>query len=263
MIRSPIGLRINADPDRSPRDDIRRAARLGAKGVVLEATGELNPERLSETGRREVRHLLRSVELGLIGIGLPTRRPFDSAEGLDDRLARADRAMAMAYDLGTRLALIRVGPVPPEDDPARREAFTTALSELARRADRRGVRLAIETGSEPGTALGGVLEKLDAPSLAASIDPGALLRMGHDPVSAARELGTWIAHAYASDGTTGVRPTAVHPRGFGYPAGALDWEEYLGALEEVDYRGYLTIWPEPGADEGTVFAAIKGRLDRF
>ena len=49
MIRSPLGLRINPDPARSVRDQLRQAARLGAKGVVLDATGDLAPDRLSET----------------------------------------------------------------------------------------------------------------------------------------------------------------------------------------------------------------------
>jgi L-ribulose-5-phosphate 3-epimerase len=30
--------------------------------------------------------------------------------------------------------------------------------------------------------------------------------------------------------------------------GTISWEEYLGALEEINYRGYLTIWPDPTAD---------------
>lgn len=250
MIRSPIGLRINPDPSRSPRDQFRAAARLGARGIVFDAAGELAPERLSETGRREMRHLLRSVELGLIALSLPTRRTFDTTEGLDDRLARADRAFAMAYELGTNLVLTRVGGVPAENEIPRRTAFTTALTELARRADRYGVRLAIETGSEAGSALAGMLTALDAPSLAASIDPVALLRMGRDPVAAVRELGVWVAHAYANDATvSGGR--------------ALDWAEYLGALEEIGYRGYLTIWPDPAADPAATFGAIKARLDRF
>ncbi len=110
MIRSPLGLRL--DPARSIRDQINEAARMGARGVVMDAIGELAPDRLSETGRREVRYLLRSVELSLVAVHLPTRRPFDTLEQLDDRLRRAERAFAMAYDLGTTLVLARSGRSP-------------------------------------------------------------------------------------------------------------------------------------------------------
>jgi sugar phosphate isomerase/epimerase len=259
MIRSPLGLRLDAT--RPIKDQIRGAASAGAKGVVVDAAGDLAPDRLSETGRREVRHALRSVELSLIALNLPTRRPFDSLDQIEDRLARADRAFALAYELGTRLVLANVGGLPPEADTARRLAFTTALQELGKRADHRGVRFAIETGTEPGGVLGSYLDTLAMPTLAVSLDPSSLLRQGIDPVAATRELGLWIVHAYANDASKSSR--LANPRGVGFPPGALDWEEYLGALEEINYRGYLTVWPDPNGDPLAQFKAIAGRLAAF
>ncbi len=237
---------------------------MGAKGVVIDATGELAPDRLSETGRREVRHGLRSVEQSLIALSLPTRRPFDTLDQIEDRLARADKAFALAYDLGTRLVLARVGGLPPETDEVRRSAFTTSLQELGRRADHRGVRFAIETGTEPGNVLGSYLDTLGMPSLAVSLDPSSLLRQGIDPVAATRELALWVAHAYANDASRSSKSIALaNPRGVGFPPGALDWEEYLGSLEEIGYRGYLTVWPDPNGDPLTQFKAITSRLKDF
>ena len=261
MIRHPLGLRL--DPDRPVRNQIYEAARLGARGVVVDAIADLAPQRLSETGRREVRHILRTVELSLIAVSLPTRRPFDTTEQLDDRLRRAEAAFAMAFELGTDVVLARVGPIPPEDDPARRTVFTSAVRELGLRADHRGVRLAIETGTEPGATLRAFLESLAVPSLAASIDPSSLLQAGIDPVQTVRELASWVAHAYANDATGTSRVAAPNPRGFGFPPGALDWEEYLGALEEIGYRGFLTVWPPPGRTAADSFKAISGRLERL
>ncbi len=43
----------------------------------------------------------------------------------------------------------------------------------------------------------------------------------------------------------------------------LDWEEYLGSLEEINYRGYLTIWPDPNGDPLAQFKAIADRLREF
>ncbi len=264
MIRSPLGLRINASPDRSPRDQIQEAARLGAKGVVLEATGDFATDRLTETGRLDLRHMLRNTELTLIALHLPTRRPFDSDRDLDDRLARADRAFALAFELGARLLLARVGPVPPTTEPDRRELLVHSLRELGRRADHRGVRLSIETGTEPGEDLLAVLEQIASPGLSASIDPTSLLRNTRDPIQAVIKLGSWVTHAYAPDPTVlAGRTTIVNPRGFGFPPGALDWEEYLGALEEIDYRGFLTIWPEPLADTESQFKTVADRLKQF
>lgn len=239
------------------------AAQVGAKGIVVDASGDLAPDRLSETGRRELRHLLRSTELTLIALNLPTRRPFDTFDGLDERLIRAESAMTLAYELGTKLVLARVGPIPAETAP-KRDAFLHALRELGRRAEHRGVRLAIETGTDPGGALRSLLETLGSPGLASSIDPAALLKFGFDPVLATRDLGRWVAHAYANDATGAAgRTLLVNPRGFGFPAGALDWEEYLGSLEEIEYRGFLTIYPEPGSDPRATFKSLAERLARF
>jgi sugar phosphate isomerase/epimerase len=261
MIRHPLGLRLNST--RPLKDQIYEAAHYGARGVVMDATSDLAPHRLGVTGRRELRHLLRTVELSLVALHLPTRRPFDTTDQLDDRIRRSDAAFALAYELGTSLVLCRVGPVPTEKDKDRCEIFTTALASLAQRADHRGVRLAIDTGSEPGQRLRGFLDAQNAPSLAASIDPTSLLHAGIDPVDAARELGPWVAHAYAADATGAGAPAAANPRGFSYPPGALDWEEYLGALEEIAYQGFLTVWPDPSADPRISYLAVAKRLEQL
>ncbi len=261
MIRHPLGLRL--DSNRPVRDQIHQAVRMGARGVVLEAIGDLSPQRLGETGRRDLRHLLRTTELFLVAIGLPTRRSFDTIDQLDDRIRRADQAFAMAYELGTNLVLARVGQIPPEADQERNQVFTGAILALGQRADYRGVRLAVETGTETGQRLKTFLDPLGLPGVAASIDPGSMLRSGIDPVAACRELGTLVAHAYAGDATGSNVKAAPNPRGLGFPAGALAWEEYLGALEEIGYRGFLTVWPDPLQDPRAVFTALSHHLNRL
>ncbi len=263
MIRNPLSARL--DPASPLREQIRQAATLGLKGVVIEATGDIHPDRLGESGRREVRQLLRSVELSLVAIVLPTRSSFDHVDQLDARLRRADRAFGLGYDLSTGLVILRSGAVPPEDEAnaPRRAVFSDALGELARLADHRGVRIGLESAAETGAALRSFLESKGTPALAASVDPGTLLAAGIDPVATARELGPWVAHAYATDGGSQARPSVVaHPRGHGFAPGVLDWEEYLGALEEVSYHGFLTAWPEPGK-MGVQIPVLVDRLGRF
>jgi sugar phosphate isomerase/epimerase len=261
MIRHPLGLRL--DSNQPARKQIYDAAQLGARGVVLEAAGDLAPVRLSDTGRRDLRQVLRTAELALVALALPTRRPFDTTDQLDDRLRRAEAALTMAYELGTTVVLVRAGAVPPDDDSTRREVFTAALRELGVRADHRGVRLALETGSEPAAALKSILDAINLPGLAASIDPAMSLQTGTDPVASVRELAAWTVHAYASDAVRSASSAPPNPRGSGFPPGALDWEEYLGALEEIGYRGFLTIWPAPGLRAETQFSAISRRLEQL
>src|SRR5262249_39581702 len=131
--------------------------------------------------------------LTLIALHLPTRRPFDTTDQLDDRLARAERAFQLAFELGSTLVLARVGALPPESDAERRAMFAHAVGELGRRADPHGVRLAMETGPDPGADLRAWLDGLDCQGLAASIDPASLLQHRHDPVETTVALGPWVA----------------------------------------------------------------------
>ena len=257
MIPNPLGFRL--DSSRSIREQIREAAKLGAKGVVIEAIGELAPSRLSETGRREFRHILRSVGLSLVALSLPVRRPYDSDDQLEDRLQRADNAFAMAYELGTALILAQVGGIPAEADALPRQIYFNAVRELGRRADHRGTRLALEMGPNSGTDVRALLEQFANPGLAASIDPAGLMLKGHDPIAATIALGPWVAHAYANAVPEGVS-LARRP---GFAPGTIDWAEYLGALEEINYRGSLTIWPDPNRDTAKQFQALAARLTAF
>ncbi len=267
MIRSPLGLRLESPAPGSDgptiRERLQEATKLGLKGVVLDAIGDLSPDRLSDTGRREVRHLLRSAELSLIALNLPTRRGFDTLDQFEDRLARADRAFALAFELGTRLVLAKVGGIPPESEPVRRQSLMTALGDLARRAEHRGVRLAVETGTDPGKPTAEFLASLGLPTLAASIDPAAFLRNGLDPIQAVVDLGPLVAHAYAADAVTSPRSLVLSNPRNGFPPGVLDWENYLGSLEEINYQGYLTLWPDPSGDVSGQIRRILKRIQEF
>ena len=242
MIRHPLGLRL--DPARPIRDQIYEAARIGAQGVVLDAIGDLAPQRLGETGRRELRHLLRTVELSLVALSLPTRRPFDTIDQLDERIRRADAAFAMAYELGTNLVLARVGAVPPEEDrndsgssprrwPRSASGPTTAASGWPSRPAR-----------SPGPAQG--LPRLPEPGRAGG---------QHRPLQpcSVRGLTRWRPLAIfpagshtptrRRDGQGGGR--SAIPRGFGLRSRRARLGSYLGSLEEIGYSGFLTIWPDP------------------
>jgi L-ribulose-5-phosphate 3-epimerase len=169
----------------------------------------------------------------------------------------------MAYELGTKLVLVRAGVVPPQEGEARLEIFTNTLGELGRRAEHHGVKLALETGADPGETLKAFLDALASPGLAVSIDPSSILQAGIDPIKTVRELASWVVHAYANDATGTPGMKATNPRGFGFPAGALDWEEYLGSLEEIAYHGFLTVWPVPGRPAAGQFQAVSDRLKSF
>src|SRR5262245_20800532 len=84
------------------RAALAAASKLAVGGVQCDATGDLHPDRLSETGRREVAHLLRSYSLQFTALHCPLRHSLDHSQNLDARLAHLQKAMTLSCDLGPR-----------------------------------------------------------------------------------------------------------------------------------------------------------------
>ena len=229
------------------RRSLPEAQRLGARGVELAAAGDLAPQSLSQTGRREVRHLLRSYDLELAAVFCPLRRGLDVPEQLQPRLDYIKQVMSLAFDLGPRLVVVQAGRIPEQDDDPRLPGFRDALESVARHGDRVGTTLALETGLESGAALRAFLDRIDSGSLAANYNPANLLIAGHDPYAAARALAGRIAQVHAEDARM-VSPNRLHRVPLGH--GDLDWLQLLGTFEEIDYHGYLTVTGDDSAEMG-------------
>src|SRR6516162_1798705 len=84
------------------RRALAEVERLGVTGVQVDAVGDLSPNTLSQTGRREFRHLLKSHNLELTALGCPLRRGLDSPENLEGRIEHVKNVMTLSYDLGPR-----------------------------------------------------------------------------------------------------------------------------------------------------------------
>ena len=124
--------------------------------------------------------------------------------------------------------------------------------------------LAIETGPEKATTLLAFLEDTKG-GVGVNLDPANFVMVtGQDPVEAVRILKDYIVHTDAKDGVMNCQndPTEVYhafavggvdalnackgftevPLGFGQ----VDWKNYIAALKEIGYNGFLTIERETG-----------------
>ena len=157
--------------------------------MVVEAIGDLAPHRLGETGRRELRHILRSVEMSLVGLALPTRRPFDTTDQLDERMRRADAAFAMAYELGTKLVLAACRRGPAGGRTGRgAKCSPTRCASWAGGPSTTGSGWRWKPARSRGEKLKSFLDALASPGLAASIDPAASCKRGSTRSRHVREL---------------------------------------------------------------------------
>ena len=105
---------------------------MEAEGIQVDAAGDLAPDRLGETGRREFRNLLRSFNQELAALNVPLRRGLDSAENQQPRLDHLRKAMQLAFDLGARRVVVPCPKIP--DDPATPRAQTLRESLAGARA---------------------------------------------------------------------------------------------------------------------------------
>ncbi len=226
------------------RRALAEASRLGVAGVQVDAVGDLFPTALSQSGRGEFRHLLRSYNLELTALGCPMRRGLDVALDQQQRLEHVQKVMALGVDLGSGVAIVQAGAIPAEPDSPRGALLRESLLAVGQYGDRVGARLALDTGLESGAALAGFLQGLDTGSLGANLAPANLLEHGFDPCDAALALRGRILHSQASDGRRSGSSEATREVVLGH--GDVDWLRYLAVLEEVQYRGWLTVVRETG-----------------
>jgi sugar phosphate isomerase/epimerase len=215
------------------------ARELGASAVEIDARTELRPAELSQTGVRQVRKMLDDLNLRVSAVRYRTRRGYDVADQLEARIEGTKRAMSLAYDLGTNAVVNSLGRVPQAADAAANSTLLEALTDLGRHGQRVGAFLAAETGTESGADLAALLARLPPGTVGIDFNPANLVINGHSPRDAIRELGGDVIHMHATDAT---RDLALG-RGVEVPLGQGNGEfpELLAALEEHQYRGYITV----------------------
>lgn len=216
------------------------------QAVEVDARGDVNPQELSQTGRRQLRKLFDDFELRVAAVGFRTRRGYDALDDLDRRVEATKAAMTLAYDLGASWVINQVGRVPEEAQGPRWNLLVEALADLGQFGQRTGALIAAETGSESGSDLARLLEALPPGSLGVAFNPGKLIINGFSPHEALTALGPNVSYVYAQDG---VRDLA-QGRGIEVQLGrgSADVPALLGALEEYDYRGYWTVLREQSAN---------------
>jgi L-ribulose-5-phosphate 3-epimerase len=243
------------------RRGLLEAQRLGLAGVQVDATGDLAPDRLSDTGRREFRHLLRSHGLELTALGCPLRHGLDEPTNLQPRIDRIRQVLALSFDLGPRTIIVQAGRIPEKPDDPRTATLTESLLALGQYADRVGAVLALETGLESGEVLRDFLGRLDTGGLGVNYDPANLLMNGFDPVANLAPLKDRIVHTHAKDARPGGASRTAQEVPIGH--GDIDWMLYLGTLSALEYSGWVVIERESGTNRAADVAAGVSFLRRL
>ena len=279
MFHFPIGVILESfRTDRSTA--IKQAAALGARGIQMYATkGENSPENLTPAGRRALLDEVKSQGLVFSALCGDLGQGFGYREKNPELIERSKRIVELAKDLETDIVTTHIGVVPEDKSHERYKIMQEACYTLASYADSMGAHFAIETGPEPSAVLKDFLDSLGSKGVAVNLDPANLVMVtGDDPVGAVHNLKDYIVHTHAKDGKMLLRTNpeyiykAVHPvpEDFGgkryfeevpLGTGSVDFDAYLRALEEIGYRGFLTIEREVGNDPAADILTAKKYLD--
>ena len=260
-MKFPIGVIID-----SFRTDtasaVKKAAAVGAQGIQVYATkGEMSPENLVGEKRSDFKKLVADNGLVISALCGDLGGGFGNRDENPERVEKSKRIIELAKELGTDVVTTHIGVVPQDSNHERYKIMQEACFELSRFADSLDAHFAIETGPENADTLKGFLDSLGSKGVAVNLDPANLVMVtGDDPAGAVYNLRDYIVHTHAKDGKQLYYkdPEIVYglvkdslvtgPSFLEVPLGegSVDWNKYLAALEDIGYKGFLTIEREVG-----------------
>lgn len=254
---------------KSHYEGIETAAKLGLDGVqVYATTGEFSPETLTSEQKETYKKLLKEKGLVVSALcGDMGGYGFENEEDNAERIEKTNRIVDLAVEFDTKVVTTHIGVIPEDKNNPRYNVMLKALTACGLYAKEKGVTLAIETGPEKAKTLLAFLQDTKG-GVGVNLDPANFTMVtGQDAVEAVYLLKDYIVHTHAKDGVMldkNQDPTDVYHafavggvdalnacEGFKevpLGEGEVDWDNYLKALKEIGFDGFLTIERETGDD---------------
>ncbi|QHT59789.1 sugar phosphate isomerase/epimerase [Paenibacillus lycopersici] len=253
------------------REGLIKAKAVGADGVQIYAVqGEMAPDRLSPSSRKELKAYLRSLGLEVSALcGDFGGHGFQDKRLNPEKIEKSKRIIDLAVELGSNVVTTHIGIVPDDENGEIYDSMLRACEELGVYARSVNAYFAIETGPERCAHLKAFLDQLSTNGVSVNFDPANLIMVtGDDPAAGVITLKDYIVHTHVKDG---VRYGEADPKdlyGFhGYAPdsekvrlarqtckevplgqGHVRFDDYFAALQSIGYNGYLTVERETGDD---------------
>ncbi len=249
------------------KEGIKIASKLGLHGVQIYATtGSFSPDTLTAEMKAEYKALLKENNIVVTALcGDMGGYGFERKEDNPERIEKTKRIIDLAVEFGTKIITTHIGVIPDDKSNPRYKTMLDAITECGLYAKEKGVTLAIETGPEMAKTLLAFIEDTKG-GVGVNLDPANFTMVtGQDAVEAVYILKDHIVHTHAKDGVmldSKQNPTEVYHafavggvdalnacKGFEETPlgdGAVDWENYIKALYDIGYDGFLTIEREAG-----------------
>lgn len=232
---------------------VERAAAIGAQGLQIYMSKptityyqDLTPAKI-----KGLLDVIKSNGLVVSAICGDFKLGFTNPETNPMQIERSKRVLELAKYFETDIVTTHIGTVPQDKNDPTYAIMQEACGTLGAFADSIGSSFAIETGPETAVVLREFLDSLSSQKgMAVNLDPANLIMdMDDDPVQAVYTLKDYIVHTHAKDGIRLNDPTLAKPsKEVPLGTGKVDFPKYLAALEDIGYKGFLTIEREVGAN---------------
>ena len=261
MNNFPIGVMLESFK-LPAKEAIETASMIGAQGLQIHASrGEFIPDNMTSAKKAELKSMLDANNLTISALCGDLGMGFGKPELNPELIEKSKRIIDLAKDLGTNVVTTHIGVVPSDPNHDRYKIMQEACFELAKYADSMEAKFAVETGPEHSKTLKGFLDSLGSKGVSVNLDPANLVMViGQNPVDAVYDLKDYIVHTHAKDGLKlldrdpeiiyGVseEKMLLDPAFKEVPLGqgGVPFKEYLEALTDIGFNGFLTIEREVG-----------------
>jgi sugar phosphate isomerase/epimerase len=250
MDKWPIGVFASIDAGLGVKQEVARD--LGVPTIQLHAPAQASrtKERAEafQAKLREYGITLTAVFGGFEGESYADIPTVARTVGLVPPETRAARTQEMkeiadfAKLLGVNVVALHLGFVPHDTaDPLYQEVIAVTR-DVCDHCRRNGQALHLETGQETADALLRFIQDVQRDNLFINFDPANMILYGTgEPIAALKKVGRYVRSIHCKDGKWAANPGKEWGVEVPLGEGDVGFENYLRTLEEVGYRGPLTI----------------------
>ena len=247
-------------------EGIRASQRCGAQGVQVYAWNELNPLTIGAPQLASIKRTATDCQQKITALCAELGgHGLEIAQDNAKKLEYLKRTVDVALELDCNIITTHIGIVPEDKSCEKYRVMQDACSEIGRYAKQHGAFVAVETGPEPVDRLCAFLDGCEG-GMAVNYDPANLVMVTNDDeVQGVYTAGSRIVHTHAKDGVChlfagcetvygifadggieALNTVSTYFTELPLGQGNVRWPQYLKALKDTGYQGYLTIEREVG-----------------
>ncbi|MBQ2916182.1 MAG: sugar phosphate isomerase/epimerase [Clostridia bacterium] len=222
------------------KESVIFAKDLGASGIQPFVTsGEFSPL-MTKDERREIKKFIKDNGLELASVCSDFGGGIFTESDNEGHLHRVISMIDLAVDLGTNIVTSHIGGIHKGPESPEYQNSVRSVRTIGKYCESIGVDFATETGKETAEELKTFLDTVNCKNVKANIDPANLVMcIGEDPIKMVKTMGIdRIPHTHIKDGIK-TGETSYEEKRLG--EGDVPFIEYLAALRDIGYDGYLTI----------------------